>query len=118
MTSDIEISNVFVEGTELLDHDLIFCNMNETAHTFTSFSYTYRDYKHFNIDDFHSDLLSSPLHTIYRASDTDKKVATHRETLLRLFDLHAPLKTIFVNKPKTPWITDNIKFLIKLRDKV
>lgn len=38
-------------------------------------------------------------------------------TLLSTFNAHAPKVKRLVRKPKAPWFTVNLRFMIKLRDK-
>lgn len=43
---------------------------------------------------------------------TDEKLI-----ILYNFAKHAPLKNVRITKPKAPWLTDNLKLFMTLRDK-
>ena len=38
-------------------------------------------------------------------------------SLIYLFNIHAPFKTVRISKPPAPWLTDNLKMMIKLKNK-
>ncbi|KAL3265722.1 hypothetical protein HHI36_009925 [Cryptolaemus montrouzieri] len=50
-------------------------------------------------------------------TDIDDKVKYLNSSLLSVFDRLAPLTTVKKTKPGAPWLTCNIKVLMKLRDK-
>ena len=55
---------------------------------------------------------------IFYISDINEKLNIFNNNILFLINKHAPVKFKYIqNKPFTPWITDNIKILMKLRDK-
>nr|CAH7757384.1 unnamed protein product [Callosobruchus chinensis] len=68
---------------------------------------TFRDFKNFDQERFTADLFS--------INWIDAKFIS--DNIIALFDHHAPLKTIRVTKPRAPWLTPNLKLLMKLRDK-
>jgi len=53
---------------------------------------------------------------LLEAGDLDEKVALFNETLLKLYDIHAPIKLIKVKHLPAPWLTDDIKRLMKQRN--
>ena len=68
----------------------------------------YRSFKTINIDNFKSDILSSPLYTnpASNSSDLSEQLSS---TLNSILDIHAPLKSkIVVLRPHTPWINPEI----------
>ena len=68
----------------------------------------YRSFKTIDIDNFKSDILSSPLCT-NPASDSSDVSEQLSSTLNSILDIHAPLKSkIFVLRPHTPWINPEI----------
>lgn len=52
----------------------------------------------------------------YDSTDVDTKTALLSAKLETLLQLHAPERTIFVRDKRTPWITQEIKQAIELRD--
>ena len=68
----------------------------------------YRSFKTIDIDNFKSDILSSPLYTnpASNSSDLSEQLTS---TLNSILDIHAPLKSkIVVLIPHTPWINPEI----------
>lgn len=98
------------------DHELVFCNL-DINNKFEPYFITYRDFSAFNHNHFTNDLLTIPFHHIYTFAHVEQKVQYFNDCLINLFNLHAPYKTTKILKPRKPWITDNIKLLISLRDK-
>uniref|UniRef100_A0A2A4IWQ4 Reverse transcriptase domain-containing protein n=1 Tax=Heliothis virescens TaxID=7102 RepID=A0A2A4IWQ4_HELVI len=67
-------------------------------------------------DYFLKDLNMIPWSDIGGMGDVDNMVYTFNSYITQLFDLHAPLKTKTYYKRPTPWLTDNIRLIFKLRD--
>ena len=68
----------------------------------------YRSYNTIDVDNFKSDILTSPLYTnpASNASDLADQLSS---TLKSILDIHAPIKTkTVVQKPHTPWINPEI----------
>lgn len=77
-----------------------------------------RSLKNIDANNFYQDLHNLPFSDIFYINDLNLKLDTFNKLILNLFDIHAPLKRIKIvaNKNK-PWMTDNIRLLMKLRDK-
>lgn len=54
---------------------------------------------------------------IYEMVDVNDMVQFWNKNINDLFDLHAPYRTFRVTKPPAPWLTDNLKFMMNIRDK-
>lgn len=119
----ITTNNNIVENVNVLslnqmsDHELIYCKLNITHKKLNPIYKTIRDFKYFKEDQFYADLMSIPFENIYDINDIDAKVHFLNENILYLFNMHAPIKTIKITKKYAPWITENIRFLMSLRDK-
>ncbi|KAF2897831.1 hypothetical protein ILUMI_08345 [Ignelater luminosus] len=59
--------------------------------------------------------LALPLHHIYDIENIDNKVQYFNDSLLNLVNIHFPLKQSIFSKNPQPWITPNIKLMMKLR---
>lgn len=106
-----------VELCEISDHDLVYVVVNsKKPHKAPQFLQV-RDFSNFDVERFRECLRCSGLHGIYRLADIDSKVQIFNETILHLFEMHAPLKSIRVTKPKSPWLTDNVRLIMSLRDR-
>lgn len=105
-----------VVDVDFSDHDLVFLILNLKIPRVVRFV-TCRDFKNFDEELFLEDLLSAGLEAIYYINDIDHKVAIFNKVLTDLFDKYAPVRTMRMTKPYAPWLTDNIKFLMSLRDR-
>nr|CAH7743080.1 unnamed protein product [Callosobruchus chinensis] len=78
---------------------------------------TFRDFKNFDQEQFTADLFSINWIDVIYIHNLEDKAKFISDDIIALFDHHAPLKTIRVTKPRAPWLTPNLKLLMKLRDK-
>lgn len=53
---------------------------------------------------------------IYYINDINEKLDCISDLILNLFNKHAPLRTSKITKPPAPWLTSNVKHLMKLSD--
>lgn len=105
-----------INADVISDHRVTYCNMNLPICKQRQKIVTFRDFKHFDNDAFHKDLLEINWDSIYYASHIDEKIHILNENIVNLFNIHAPLKTVRVNKPHAPWLTENLKKIMKMRD--
>ncbi|CAG9134452.1 unnamed protein product [Plutella xylostella] len=77
---------------------------------------TYRPIKDIDIELFNKDLDLLDWDKINRLDDVSDMVRCLNQSIISLFDLHAPEKTVVVRETPHPWITDNIRFMMQLRD--
>nr|CAI5862155.1 unnamed protein product [Callosobruchus analis] len=98
------------------DHRLVYCETHfEKARTPQKFV-TFRDFKKFNHENFMADLLHVNWSDIVYLKNIDDKVTFLNDHILALFDTHAPLRSVRVNKPSAPWLTPNLRAIYKQRD--
>ncbi|KAF2884119.1 hypothetical protein ILUMI_22053 [Ignelater luminosus] len=57
------------------------------------------------------------LEDIFYENDIEQKILILVGRLKTLFDKHAPWQQLTITRKPTPWLTDNVKLLITLRDK-
>lgn len=103
---------------DLTDHRLVFCNLNVKIANNGPTLLNFRDFKMFNYELFLGDLQLINWDLIYSFPDVNDKLHFLTSNILNLFNLHAPIRTIKVSKPRAPWLTDVIKIMIKTRDKL
>lgn len=121
-SDSIKIENCEVlENSDIAsDHNLVILTVaNNTIHI-QEIKLNVRNLKKINGNNFNEDLLKSPLwDAMLYLNDMDIKLNIFNNILISLFDKYAPLKVIETNsqKPHKPWLTENLKFLMKLRDK-
>lgn len=68
-------------------------------------------------EQFSNDLKNISWSNIIGLLDIDDQVTKFNEMIINLFNKHAPIKRIKVRTQSTPWITQNIKLMMALRDK-
>nr|CAI5863154.1 unnamed protein product [Callosobruchus analis] len=78
--------------------------------------FTYRDIKHMDIYRLYDNLRSIPWRNINDFNDINDKDDFFNENMLTLMDVHAPLRTLRFRKLHKPWITENIKIMIDLKN--
>lgn len=106
------VTNLF----DNFDHCLIHCTLKLNKPAQISSQVTYRDFKYFNYDSFLADYNSIDWSQLIQIDSIDDKTSFLVNNIVNLFDLHAPFKTIKIYKKNMPWITDNIKLMMKLRN--
>lgn len=100
------------------DHCLVTCNIKSFFKTKpVPFIKTYRDFSHFSYNDFVQDLYAINWDYIYLLEDIDEIINNFNTNIINLFNVHAPTKTCRITKPPAPWLTENLKLMMKLRDK-
>ncbi|KAI4457705.1 hypothetical protein MML48_7g00021544 [Holotrichia oblita] len=118
IVSDVlAISSTSVYECDFSDHDLITCTINFERRVAEVPAKFYRDLNKVDSDAFATCLQALPLWRICAIHDVDDKVYLLSDSLLKLFHLFAPVKSARFTRPCMPWITDNIKLLMCLRDK-
>nr|CAH7737089.1 unnamed protein product [Callosobruchus chinensis] len=107
-----------VDLHEVTDHQLTYCALKISLPTTPPKLISYRDFNSFHAINFNSDLRNQNWSTILDVVHIDQKVNILVSTILQLFDLHAPVRTVRVTKPKAPWFTDVLKIMKKHRNKL
>nr|CAI5823600.1 unnamed protein product [Callosobruchus analis] len=104
-TSNSTMRNVFnkqVSGDAVIaDHNLISCKFKTQTAITKPKVYSYRDLKNIDLEKFGIDLRRTTW-PIFDVADIDAKVAILEDTIINLFNIHAPLKTVKITKKKAP----------------
>lgn len=116
-SDNLIVSDFTVENFNLSDHCLVNCKLKFPNSTTEPLYYTYRCFKNFNYEQFYNDLSNLPFQLILHTNNIDEKISIFNRLLLSLFQIHAPIKTVRITKPRAPWLTENLKFIMNLRDK-
>lgn len=117
ITNNPEMVSCGVKDNDLSDHELIFCSVQCIKPKVEPFLYTYRDYKKFDQKLFLEELKSQNINQIFYIMDVNDKISVLNSIIQKLLDKHLPVKTVKITRPKAPWLTENIKFMISQRDK-
>lgn len=106
-----------VEPCEVSDHDLTYVVLDSIKTEKVPKYLQIRDFSNFEIETFRDSLQNSELQSMYRVADIDQKVRIFSNTILHLYDTFAPFRNIRVTKPNSPWLTDNVRLIMSLRDR-
>lgn len=108
-----------VEFNHLLptDHEVIFCQFKGLKKQITPYQRTYREFQSIDPDAFYIDLQNLPFDNVFYMPHIENKVEYFNTLMINLFDHHAPLISKTFNKPLAPWMTDNVKLLIKMKER-
>lgn len=116
-TSNIVINAGVVNADEISDHKLTFCELSFKVEKFKPKFITFRDYKNFDYHNFYNDLIETPWNNVLYEHNIEKKISLFELLIKNLFNIHAPIRTVRVSKPKSPWLTDTITIMRKERDR-
>lgn len=106
-----------VRMDDMSDHCLVKCSITCKRSPAVIKFKTCRDYSNFDYNLFVADMYSIGFDILYSMSNADEMVKFFTDTVNELFNRHAPYKTKRLTKPPAPWITPNIKFMMRLRNK-
>lgn len=110
------VANSGVVDLHTIDHSLVYCNL-KLINTISNPTYiTYRDFNRFNHQQFYEHLQSLPWRNIYDIQNINDKIEFLNSNITALLDIHAPLKTSRITKPPAPWLTDDLRGLMSVRD--
>lgn len=98
------------------DHCLVCCKLHIEKQINSARFCTFRDFKNFDYTKFCGDLVITPFQNIINIPNIDDKLKIFNDLIISLFNKHAPVRTVRVNKRKCPWLTYPIKLMIKERD--
>jgi hypothetical protein len=115
---DIDVPNcnkLTVSGISA--HDLVYCVYPITHCKPKQKIKIIRDFSNFDIVKLKEDASKISWLNIMLLDNLNDKVAFLNDNILYLYNKHAPLKSIRVSKPTMPWVTKDIKTLMKERDK-
>ncbi|KAH9633487.1 hypothetical protein HF086_013164 [Spodoptera exigua] len=112
LTRNVEVNHI----SELGHHAFITCETVFRKPKCKPRIVRFRPLADILLDYFKKDLNAIPWSDIGDLDDVDAMVQIFNTYITQLFDLHAPMKRKTYYKRPTPWITDNIRLMFKLRD--
>nr|CAI5863907.1 unnamed protein product [Callosobruchus analis] len=110
------ISSGVTSVNAISDHELVCCTLS-TNNQSTPVVHSYRDYRNLNINYLTSEFKSLPWRVLYDLEGVGEKTEFFNCAVLALQNRHAPIITRSFSKSYKPWMTDNLKFFISLRNK-
>ncbi|CAG4967793.1 unnamed protein product [Colias eurytheme] len=115
--SDCSVSRVEVDYiSDLSNHAFITCTLNIIKEKPKPKWMSRRSLKNINLTDFNQSLTSFDWDAILLMENVDEALTTFTASILALYDIHAPKKTFRVKSEQYPWITHNMKLIMKDRD--
>jgi len=111
------VREVGAKDINISDHLMVHATLDFKIAESSYSVFCYRALSRIDVIDFQRDLEQTPWNLIYEMENIDEKVTFLNNTILNIFDIHAPLKIGRNNGNNyCPWITDNIKFMKQLRN--
>ena len=95
------------------DHYLVFAVLNLRAPKQATNYITTRSFRKYNADQFANDIAHIPWETIDLMNSVDEKLDAFNDLFLTCLNAHAPVKTVKLKRKPNPFITDDIKDLMK-----
>ncbi len=118
MTSSYSnVKNSGVIDTGISDHCLIYCTIKLKINKPQCHYLNTRSYKNYDPVCFSAELLELPFFEVYFTDDVNVKLDLFNQLFLNTLNKHAPIKHIKIRGKSHPFIDDEIKQLIKLRDR-
>lgn len=99
------------------DHCVTICDINKLITNKINKMVTFRSFKDFDEHKFFALFHSINWNYIYQLNDVNSMVEFLNENIISIFNINAPLRTVRVTKPPAPWLTYNIREMMKVRDK-
>jgi hypothetical protein len=116
--NDLIIEYGQTEASGFSEHDLIYAAFNLKVPRIQKKTITYRDFKRLdqgNIFEY-GNLL--PWENIYKLKDINEKVELFNDLMMNVYETCVPLKTVRIKKHTNPWMADELKQLLKERDRL
>lgn len=113
-----ELASIDVVDIQVSDHMLIRCRVGVTAAKKPTYNFSFRALRNIDLTLFQRDLELIQWHNLYAFSSIDDKVDFLTGNVVKLFDLHAPVRQVRgKTRPYSPWITENIRLMQTLRNR-
>lgn len=100
----------------LSDHALVLLDFDIKKPKLNAQVKIQRTLHNIDIDLFKHDLALIPWESIYALADVNEMVEAFNTYIMQLFDVHAPIRETVIKDRLKPWVTNMVKFMIKLRD--
>ncbi|KAI4459258.1 hypothetical protein MML48_6g00005541 [Holotrichia oblita] len=101
----------------LSDHCCIECDIDFFREPVFRPVRVFRNFGQFDYDVFIVHLMNTPWYNVHLFNSIDDKVALLNDYMTALFDVQAPVTRKSFSRPAAPWLTENVKLMMSLRDK-
>ncbi|VEN38354.1 unnamed protein product [Callosobruchus maculatus] len=99
------------------DHLLVYCGLDLKCAVPDVKHSRFRNFKRIDKNLLQDLLLLSPFQDIFYIPSINEKVSYFNSIIINIFDTVAPLREMKHMNFKPPWLTDNVRLLMSLRDK-
>ena len=100
------------------DHHLVYCVIDlPIQKKNTPDVILTRDIKNINLIEFENHASNIDWNYVCALDNIDNKVAFLENKITQLFNVHAPLRKVRITKKYNPWITTNVKLMMRIRDR-
>jgi hypothetical protein len=99
-------------------HDFLYAVYDLAVARIREKPITYRDFKNIVQEELLNDVQSSSWDSVYTSNDIDTKLDRFNSIVNMLMEKHAPEKTFVPKKFKQPWMTKEIRTLMRKRDRL
>ena len=115
-TNSSLIDSCSILTPSISDHNLVEVVLKGKAVRVKPRYITVRSVSNYNSESFLKDLSYVPWHMVNFFDDVDDQVETFNSLFLEVLDEHAPVKRIRIKSRPNPYVTQEIKQLMKTRD--
>lgn len=113
ISKNIKLISCGTSDNNISDHRLVYGILNTSDSKLPPKFLTYRCFDNFNHQLFLEHLSSLNWNELLYESNIDRKVDILNKFIISSFDIFAPTVTRKVSKPKAPWLSPNLRLLIK-----
>ena len=100
------------------DHNLVHISLKLKKSRLKPCYVTTRSYTNYNADNFQHDLSYTPFHIISLFDDFNEQVDVFNELFLEVLNQHAPVKRVKIRSKPNPFITPEIRQLMRTRNQI
>lgn len=114
---DIKSQIIIQHNPDLSDHALLVGSFNVQKPRVKPHKYYSRSLDKINFELFESDLANTRWEYAENGEDINKIVGDFNSDILKIFDVHAPVRERVARPQAKPWVTDTILLMMRLRDR-
>ncbi|CAG9130076.1 unnamed protein product [Plutella xylostella] len=93
-------------------HDLIYLSYKIRPPKAKPRTLLQRNFGGMVLENLRSDAQNAAWDAVYNANTVDEKVSAFNSVMIRLYDVHAPVRAVRMKHLPAPWLTDEIKVMI------
>ena len=111
-----QIREVKIIESSVSDHDLVYAILRLKKQRPKPVYITTRSFKHYQPEKFYADIEQAPWSVLDVFDDVNDKLFAFNKLFCDIVDRHAPIKKIKIRGRPLPYVTDEIRHLMKARE--